>query len=187
MLPARQYKIDELADDLRFHGFGGLFFAKGFSLLVYPTGTEEWSFLDRQFIQETESPISLRFVMFVPKPEFLSLGTSEILSEDSPLKLSNDEPTINRVFREAYQIEYKTFALGEKKGSEAREDAFFIMYPPFKKDEHDLLVTFLEANNATVYSSYTPGAWDYVLREVHNAVILASMVQTFVFQVLTMA
>ena len=185
VLEYRQEAADELAEELKSHGLGGLYFAKEFSLLFYPTGTDEWSFLDAHFVKEAQLPVSLRFVMFLPIPEFFGLRAIETPVGDSPIGLLEGEPAINRLFREAYQIDYKKLVIDDNKSEYIHEDTFFIMYPPFKKDEHDLLVSFLEANRATVYSSYTPGAWDYVLKEANHAIILASKVQIVQLQVLT--
>ena len=172
-LEQRHLKVEELARDLQLHGFGALFFCEKFSLLVYPTETEDWSFLDEHYIKEINSPVSLRFVMFRPIPEFIGCKTREVNIQD------NDEPLINRFFRETYNLDYKAFVPGEKKGSALDIDTFFMLYPTSKKDEHDLIVSFLEANKATVYSSYTPSAWDYILREVPNTIILVSKLQAF--------
>ena len=167
--------MDEVAHDLKLHGYGALFFCERFSLLMYPTETEEWSFLDEHFIREVNLPVSLRFVIFRPLPEFMDYKEGKASAKDDSLELINDEPLINHFFRETYNIDYKTLVPEEKKSFAFDNDIFFLMYPPFKKEEHDLVVLFLETNKATVYSAYTPGSWDYILKEVHDAIILVSI------------
>ena len=153
-------------------------------MLVYPTETAEWAFLDKHYIPEVKLPVSLRCVVFRSIPEFFDDKTGELSIKNDSLKLVDDAPLMNRLFRETFGLEYKALVSREKKGSDVDHDTFFIIYPSFKEDEHDLIVSFLEANNATVYSSYTTGAWDYVLKEVHDAIILVSEFRTIAGQAL---
>ncbi len=81
------------------------------------------------------------------------------------------EPPINSAFRAVYNIEYtKLVSSNAKKGQDP--NTFFIMFPPSCDAEHDLFVSFLEANGATVYSARTPGSWEFFTSKIDAGVIL---------------
>lgn len=155
--------IHAMAVTLNAHASGGLYLQQQFALLVYPTGTADWAFLDPEV--EASPKLGLKVIMRGPLQDQLPVNLM-------PLP---DEPRITTVFRHLANIDYKTL-IPQNARKNKDPNTFFLMFPPSRKDEHELVVKFLEANKATIYSSYTLGSWDYFTSHVDAGVILVSIV-----------
>jgi len=159
---------------LNAHASAGLYLRDQFALLVYPANKADWAFLDPEI---TASPkLGLRFIMRSPllRPfQDLPQGLLQDQLLVNPGSLP-DEPKITTVFRHLFNINYKTL-ISQNAKKIKDPNTFFLMFPPGPNDEHELVVKFLIANKAIIYSSHTPGSWDYFTSHVDTGVILVSI------------
>ena len=169
--PQTEVPIKVMTDILNLHDSGGIFFAQEFTLLVYPAGNESWKFIDHIFPPHSPKA-SLRFVMRYPIPELLTY-TLMNTSAESKAPIMNGETGPNALFRQYFGVEYAKLLPPAKKKNE-HPQTFFLMYPPGLQEECDIIVKFLHANNATVFSAAKTGAWDYFANAVDAGVVLVS-------------
>lgn len=167
--------IHAMAVTLNAHASGGLYLQQQFALLVYPTGTADWAFLDPEV--EASPKLGLKVIMRGPLLQPFEDLPDGPLQDQLPVNLMPllDEPRIITVFRHLANIDYKTL-IPQNARKNKDPNTFFLMFPPSRKDEHELVVKLLEANKATIYSSYTLGSWDYFTSHVDAGVILVSVV-----------
>ena len=97
----------------------GLFFARNFTMIMYPAGASAWGFLDRNLPAVPEGTL-LRFIIRQPLSERLAgedliidrLATqnpdrlAEIRTHVRDNPIEADEKSINVVFRDMFEIEY---------------------------------------------------------------------------------
>ena len=160
-----------MANTLKLHDGGGIFFAQHFTLLIYPAGRESWKFLDAVFPSDSQE-VGLRFVMRTPIPKLLQHTILE--RQTQPItSVMEGEPSPNALFRQYFGIDYARLVPPAKKKSEG-SNTFFLMYPAELQQEHEVLIKFLSANNAVIYSSAKPGAWDYFTNAIDAGVVLVS-------------
>lgn len=186
-----------MAETLKVHVSGALLLSNEFSMLVYPSGSEDWSFLDDK-LPACPPETVLRFVIRQPLPELmkeepqkpLSGSTDEPdkrspgLAEDEPIDITavrstvsirDGEGNINSVFREVYNVEYSRLVAPTTLAKTTEMHSFFLIFPPSKEAERDLLVQFLEHNKANdTFDNETSGAWDYFSNHVDAGVIIVS-------------
>lgn len=93
--------------------------------------------------------------------------------DTTPMSLP-DEPKITTVFRHLFKIDYKTL-ISQNARKTKIANTFFLMFSRSCIEEHELIIKFLEANGATIYSSYTPGSWNYFTSHVDAGVIIVSL------------
>ncbi|KAK4691931.1 hypothetical protein P7C71_g5175, partial [Lecanoromycetidae sp. Uapishka_2] len=132
-----------------------------------------------------------------PKVKFL--GGDEIKSQVKANPITPDEPNINVVFRDMFEIEYARLIAPSFPQSNKPAGVFFLCFIPqgceyYELDpvkrmilrestskEHDLFVEFLEANGAEeIYSMQdigsievaNNGAWDYFYKNVTSGTII---------------
>lgn len=168
--PQTAAAVEVMAENLRIRAAGGLFFTQHFMMIIYPTGVGAWSFLDGiPGGTSTEAP--LHFVMRTPvlhmledEPEFTALYPRQ--------RIVDGESCINQVFRNVFHTEYSRLIPQAANQPDNSSKTFFLIFPHSHEDEHEVIVRFLEANDATIYSSNTPGAWDYFCNYVDVGVIL---------------
>ena len=164
---------DTMADTLRMHDSAGLFISPDFSMIVYPTGSESWRFFDECFPLHSPSP-ALRFIMRTTIPQISSIYQPTLSMESTPL-IMEGESGANALFRECFDIDFQKFLPQVNKNKSEQPNTFFLMYSPIAQEEHDVLVKFLTANNATIYSRQTPGAWDFFSNQVRAGVVLVRL------------
>ena len=185
-----------MAETLKVHVSGGLFLANEFSMLVYPSGSEDWTFLDDK-LPACPSEAVLRFVMRKPFPELMNeeprkplLVSAEEELEDGSLGLIEEEPVdietvrstisirhgesnINTVFRIMYGVDYSRLVAPTTLAKGTEMHNFFLIFPPSKEPERDLVVDFLQQNKpSNIFSYETKGAWDYFSTRVDAGVII---------------
>ena len=160
-----------MANTLKLHDGGGIFFTPHFTLLIYPAGRESWKFLDAVFPSDSQEA-DLRFVMRTPIPELLQHTILERQTH-SIASIMEGETSPNALFRQYFGIDYARLVPPAKKKSE-RSTTFFLMYPAELQEEHEVLIKFLNANNATIYSSAKTGSWDYFTNAIDAGVVLVS-------------
>ena len=159
-----------MAENLKIRAAGGLFFSNHFMMIIYPLGVDTWSFLDG--IPGGTSPQAcLRFVMRPPVRHMLE-DNLEMAASDLRHPVSDGGSGVNAMFRNMFRVEYHRLIPQAAKQKDGNPKTFFLMFPPSHEDQHDLIVKFLEANEATIYSSNTPGAWDYFCNFVNAGVVL---------------
>ncbi|KAI9876031.1 MAG: hypothetical protein M1830_007486 [Pleopsidium flavum] len=159
--------INAVAETLKTHVSGGLCFQDEFVMLAYPAGMPDWDFIDAGMPPPPK--VSLQFLMRSPLSPPIH-DWSQLPLEDTKVLISSDEPRIITVFRHLFNIEYKKLVSQNSKKNQ--DPNIFLMFPPSCNDEHDLVVNFLEANGAVIYSSRTKGSWDYFTSCVDAGVVL---------------
>ena len=161
-----------MAETLRLHDSAGLFFCPAFTMIVYPTGSESWRFFDERF--PVHSPLTaLRFFVRTAIPEFSSTNAFTLPSTSS-YPIMECETGVNALFRQLYGIEYQKLLPSANKHKSEQPNTFLLIYPPAAQEEYDVTIKFLAANNATVYSWRTPGAWEFFVGNVVAGVVLVS-------------
>ena len=172
--PQSAIKVAEMADTLEMHVSGAVLFAKDFSMLIYPTGTEEWQFLD-ETLPTVAAGTRLNFMMRKPIPGMDAALTHVPAKIIDPSELS--ENSTADVFNAFFNINLARIvpSIDPKNGVDPKKEfSVFLMFhsDPIYNEEHNFLYETLSKNNATVYSSQTPGAWDYFTHNVEDGTIL---------------
>ena len=139
-------------------------------MVIYPTGVGAWSFLDG-VPGGTSTEARLRFVMRTPVPPMLEIEP-DFAALDPQHTFFDGESSFNMIFRNMFHIEYSRLIPQVAHQPDDIPKSFYLVFPNSYEDEHDLIVKFLEANDATIYSSNTPGAWDYFCNYVSVGVVL---------------
>lgn len=167
------------------HASGALFFAKRFTMLIYPAHCLLWDWLDEGLHSVTKDAV-LRFAMLDPWPKEPQL--TEQPSNPYPQSvLQTGANSVDTVFKSHYGIEYSRL-VAQSKGT--KEDTmqpgshFFLIFPPDARMECEFLTEFLNANDTVwVYKYEDQGAWDFFKSKVDNGVIIVShTVHSFVFR-----
>ena len=172
-------EIDAVSSMLAEHASGGLFFAERFSLLIYPASCVAWEFLDKGF-PPVPPDTKLRFAMFVPWPQFYEnekIGGTLIDNLTPPSGLQRLH--INRVFRTHFGIEFHRIVAhpnNKDVGKTRVDDEFFLIFPPGAREDFNLLVEWIQANNndAVIHRHNDKGAWGHFRESVENGVIIVS-------------
>ena len=180
--PQQVTAINDLAGLLRLQVAGALFHAMDFTLLAYPVSTEDWAFLDDRLPYIPPSQIQIRFIMrTLIRDVGISRPIPDARKPDLEKKLSKrgtavlGEPGINTVMRSLYGITYQRLIQQSRPSSESAR--FFLLFPKETKDEHDLVVQFLDANQSLEIYSYNEerddGVWQYFCYTVESGVLIA--------------
>ena len=184
-----------MAETLKTHVSGALLLSNEFSMLVYPSGSDDWSFLDDE-LPACPPETVLRFVIRQALPELMKVesqhslsGSTEEPGERSPISAEDEaidistvrstitipdgEGNINVVFREFYNVEYSRLVAPITQAKTTEMHSFFLIFPPSKEVERDLLVRFLQHNKANdIMCNETKGAWDYFSNRIDAGVII---------------
>lgn len=192
--------IRKMAETLKMHVSGGLFLTKKFTLLVYPSGSEDWTFLDDQ-LPICPPEAVLRCVMGKPCPGLIEEEPQKPLSDSTEQEpqnvisgsigeeLQNPLPSLtyelpvvsvrdgesntNAVFRNMYNVEFSRLVAPATSAETTEMYNFFLIFPPSKETERDAIIDFLQHNKATEILSYeTKGAWDYFSTRINAGVII---------------
>ena len=173
--PNSEHFVDAMGNKLRMHDSGGLFFTPAFTMLVYPAGTESWRWIDDRYPNRPTITTTLRIVLRTPNPELYTIHSAPAQLISPPL-IMEDETGTNALFRKVFGIEYAKLVPHTNNRNKAKHpDNVFLMYPVEDQEEHDVLVKYFEYNNAIVYTSQTPGAWDYFAGHLDAGVLLVSV------------
>jgi len=189
-----------MAETLKMHVSGDLFMTKKFTMLVYPSGSEDWTFLDDQ-LPTCPPEAVLRFVMGKPCPRLMKEEPQKPLSdsiEQEPrnilsgsiekelqkpcpalrhelpvVSVRDGESNINAVFRNLYNVEFSRLIASAPLTETTEMYNFFLIFPPSKETERDAIIDFLQHNKATEILSYeTKGAWNYFSTRINAGVII---------------
>jgi len=189
-----------MAETLKIHASGGLFMTKKFTILIYFSGSEEWTFLDDQ-LPTCPPEAVLRFVMGNPCPGLMKDESQKPLSDSTEQELRNvlpgsienelqkplpaltselpvvsvrdGESNINAVFRNMYNVEFSRLVAPATLAKTTEMYNFFLIFPPSKETERDAIIDFLQHNKATEILSYeTKGAWNYFSTRINAGVII---------------
>lgn len=150
-------------------------------MLIYPVGAEAWSFLDKD-LPKLQGATLLRFIVTKPLPAEWAKDHTEILHDGlqkqsynsiSQAVVSNPDSAITKIFQRVFGIEYERLLSGQ-------DPVFFLFFLPsgceaYELDpeereklmlrtsaEHDLVVEFLQANGAEVYSTQAVDSCDSI-------------------------
>lgn len=177
-------EVSAFAEVLKLNVSGGVFLSDEFTMIVFPTNSEDWQFLDRHFLPVPG--VALRFLVRIP----IQHGQTK-LSEPSSRRQKTEkrmtkrgkeinipgEQGINSVMRLLYGIDYSRLIHQVPPKISAECSKFFLLFPKEAKDEQDLVVQFLSTNNALEIYTYAPrsndAAWDYFYQSVDAGVIIA--------------
>jgi len=177
-------EVGAFAETLKLNISAGIFLSSEFTMIVFPTNSEDWQFLDRHF--PPVPGVALRFVLSTPinhgpsKPSERSLRRQKI--EKRMIKRGKEinipsEQGINSVMRLLYGIDYSRLIQQAPPKISTECSKFFLLFPKEAKDEHDLIVQFLSANNALEIYTYDPNsndaAWSYFYQSVDAGIIIA--------------
>ena len=187
-----------MVETLKMHVSGALLLANEFSMFVYPSGSEDWTFLDSK-LPTCPPATTLRFLIRRPYPELmdeklpkpLSDSTEERPSlqeeeeeEECPIdfetircttSVEEGENNIDAVFRNVYKVEYPRLIASTAPVKNKQTPSFFLIFPPSKADERNLLIQFLQHNKASdIFSHETKGAWDYFVTHVIEGVLIVT-------------
>lgn len=177
--------INEISEILRLNVSGALFSGKDFTLLVYPPDSQDWAFLDEKFPEVP--PVGLRCIMRtsiqLPAMESCDDKLEKIrkglVERGKKITFTSDEPVINAVMRNVYNIDYQRLIRQPKQDKTQEANKFFLIFPKERRAEHDLIVQFLDANDAAEVYSYdednNDGTWEYFYRHVKDGVIIVSI------------
>ena len=159
------------------HVSGGVLFAKDFSLLIYPAGTEEWQFLD-ETMPAAPAGTRLNFVMRKPPLGFDPATITPSKATIDPSELSkNNTANVFKFFFDMNLARIIPSVDPRNRSDPEKEFSVFLMFhtDPIYNEEHGFLYETLSQNDATIYSSQTPGAWDYFVHNVEDGTILVRL------------
>ena len=175
-----------MAETLKMTVSGGLFLGTEFSMLVYPSASQDWAFLDGK-LPAYPPESALRFVMRGPLPELMQEQSSKLLlgsvGEEytdvetmlSAISIKDGESSMNAVLRIMYDVDYSRLAAPSTLGKTTDTQTFFLIFPPSKGAERDLVVQFLQHNNASeILVHDTKGAWEYFATMIDAGVIIVN-------------
>lgn len=177
-------EVGAFAETLKLNVSGGVFLSDQFTMIVFPTNSEDWQFLDRHF--PPVPGVALRFVLRSPiqyeqaKPSEQSSRRQRIekrmIKRGKEINITGGQG-INTVMRLLYEIDYSRLIQQAPPKISTECSRFFLLFPKEAKDEHDLVVQFLSANNALEIYTYDPNsndaAWSYFYQSVEAGVIIA--------------
>ncbi|KAL8729220.1 MAG: hypothetical protein Q9166_004841 [cf. Caloplaca sp. 2 TL-2023] len=169
--------VDTICTLLSEYASGGLFFAEGFSLLIYPAYCVAWHFLDQGF-PSVPPDAKLRFAMFASWPRLCkSIEEKRPGFDNLEHSAGLQGLPIDRVFQSHFSMDFQRLVTqsSDLDGRKSRSTkTFFLVFPSDAKQEFDTLVDWIGANNkeATIYRHTDRGAWDYFYRSVDNGVII---------------
>ncbi|KAL9039233.1 MAG: hypothetical protein Q9214_004961 [Letrouitia sp. 1 TL-2023] len=157
------------------HASGALFFAKHFTMLLYPAHCLLWGWLDEGLHPVTQDAV-LRFAMLDPWPKKPQLTEQPSSPSLQAISRTGAKP-VNIVFKSHYGIEYSRLVAhskGTKEDTTQSGGHFFLIFPPDARIECEFLAEFLNANDTvSVYKYEDPGSWDYFKLKVDNGVIIS--------------
>jgi len=177
-------EVGAFAEILKLNVSGGVFLSNEFSMIIFPTNSEDWQFLDRHF--PPVPGVALRFVVRAPihygqakASEYSSRRQKiekRIIKRGKEMNITG-EKGINTVMRHLYEIDYSRLIQQAPPKISAECSKFFVLFPKEAKDEQDLIVQFLSVNNALEIYTYDPNsndaAWSYFYQSVDAGVIIA--------------
>ena len=176
-----------MAEVLKMNASGGLFLEKDVSILIYPSATDDWAFLDEK-LPVHPSEAKLRFLMVGAFPELIydepidhlvgtiDRNTSNTEAITPTTSVKDGESGINAIFRVMYHIEYSRLAAPTTLAKTSDMQNFFLIFPASKDKERDIVIQFLEHNKASnIFIFDIKGAWEYFSTRVDAGVILVSL------------
>lgn len=171
--------LDTVSEILAEHASGGLFFAKEFTMLLYPASCVGWEFLDGGF-PSVPPDTKLRFAMFAPWPQVRPNIDQTSLKAVTPIKgLGVQELPINTVLRNQFGLDFHRLVAqsNDKDGGKTQNtNTFFMIFPPAAQEEFELIVKWIQANrSATIYQHEDRGTWEHFHKSVDLAVIIVSV------------
>ena len=183
--PQQAATINDLAGFLTLHVAGAFFHATDFTLLAYPVSTEDWAFLDDRLPHIPSNQIQLRFIIRTLIQDVgISRAVPDVLKSDLEKKLVKKgqainipgESDINTVMRILYSISYQRLIQQAPPHKSSESARFFLLFPKEAKDEHDLVLQFLDTNQALEIYSYdedrNDSVWPYFCHNVECGVLI---------------
>jgi hypothetical protein len=153
---------------LKRHDSCALYYAAGFTLILYPAGATSFDIFDKVYIDAPEE--KLRFVMRTPISEqLLQVNEMSLLAKESLVK--DEEFSPNAMFKRYFDIDYSKILPPQgryKFPSESPEDSFYLLYPPQRAEECSIVIHWLLANSGKIYTSFDNGDWDNFVLKTTN-------------------
>lgn len=141
---------DKLAKCCKLHASGFVSVQDRFTLLIYPSNSDEWRFVERTNLP-TAPKTSLRFCMFPPIQDFDPKATVAAVAEPVSLQLSA-AALVSKAL-----LSFDSSRVVDKGG----DQKMFIAWPAHRTQELMVLVKYFQGLHCKVYHSGTPGAWAY--------------------------
>ncbi|KAL2041757.1 hypothetical protein N7G274_005541 [Stereocaulon virgatum] len=134
---------ERLAESMAMTLSCSLFFARNFTMIMYPAGASAWAFLDSKVPAVPQGTL-LRFVVLQPLPERLASEDPIVdrLADQNIDRLDRikayirenptqpDEKSINIVFRDMFEIEYGRLTAQNGQQKYPAADVFFLCFIP---------------------------------------------------------
>lgn len=176
--------VGKLAEILKLHVSGALCHLNRISMLVYPTFSEDWDFLDRNLPPVPK--VALRVVLRTPLQNNIEELTGSnarrqkikkrVRKKGQEVNIGGEQG-INAAMRILYEIEYSRLIQQAPPRISSECAKFLLLFPKEAKDEHHLVLQFLSANNAQEIYTYDPdrndATWNYFRMNVEAGVIIA--------------
>ncbi|KAM0713682.1 hypothetical protein Q7P37_010644 [Cladosporium fusiforme] len=140
----------------------GIVTSARYSLLVFPTGAEEWKFLNRP-ADATSSQAALKFKLL---PHLKNETPQEAPADsdlDAPHTIVSDVPAKAM----SYLLDVDVDRLLTIREGQQHERVF-IMMPPSRTAELELLADAIKSRKCHVKTSLIPGSWDEWLNAKHS-------------------
>lgn len=177
-------EVSAFAEILKLNVAGGVFLSDEFTMIVFPTNSEDWQFLDRHF--PPVPGVALRFAVRTPvnhgqakAPESSSRRQKiekRMIKRGKEINIPGEQG-INTTMRLLYEIDYARLIQQASPKISTDCSKFFLLFPKEAKNEQDLIVEFLSTNNALEIYTYDPtnndAAWSYFYQSVEAGVIIA--------------
>ncbi|KAI7510081.1 hypothetical protein KC347_g4642 [Hortaea werneckii] len=138
----------KIVDFCRLHSAGLVATHDDYTLLIYPSNADEWSFFDTVNAAGAKAP--LRFRLLPPLPNFDRRGSTQYSRQ-----LLSARESGNATGESLLGLDEANLI---PKGADR---AVFICWPERQKADMKLIAQHLQSQKCKIYSSSDPGAWEY--------------------------
>ncbi|KAK5137116.1 hypothetical protein LTR08_001125 [Meristemomyces frigidus] len=150
--PDSVYVADKLAECCKLHASGLVSRLDRYTLLIYPSNSEEWQFLDSA-APPVGPTTSLRFRMFQPIANFDQTKSATTLDPELA-----EYPASVITGKALLGLDLSS-VLQRPPDQRVVEQKLFMMWPLYRSDELAVLVQYFQDLKCKVYHSGIPGAW----------------------------
>jgi chromo domain-containing protein 1 len=169
--------VERVAINLRDGDSGLCFFGAEYSLIVYPTGCDEWKQLAMPWeipASATETASPLRYVLFRPGMDCRPFLRSPAIQPTTSTAEAPIEQALSfreRMMRALLRFDYQHLLPLRNPGSEASTDHFFLVFPPSRNSWLSAVFNWLRAHrpDCRIYISHDPGSWSSFCRDLGDS------------------
>lgn len=169
--------LERVAINLRDGDSGICYFGSEYSLIVYPTGCDEWKQIAMQWelpASATGTATALRYVLFRPAMDcrpFLRSPATQLTTSSARTPVEENASFRGRMMRSLLRFDYQRLLPVRNPGSEASADYFFLVFPPSKNPWLSAVFNWLRAcrPDCRIYVSQDPGGWSAFCRDLGDS------------------